>query len=130
MIAALGSNADSDKRWYCPLIEAGEFRYSYGTNNPISEASGTADANSINLATLIADQTQGSAKAFQNGSQIGGTATLDNQGGGTTLVGVGAMADNYHFNGKIGEFIWYTGQSVSVNREQIESNINKHFGIY
>ena len=129
MIAALGSNADSDKRWYCPLIEAGEFRYSYGTNNPISEASGTANTN-LNLATLVADQTQGSAKAFQNGSQIGGTATLDNQGGGTTLIGVGAMADNYHFNGCIGEFIWYTGQSVSVNREQIESNINKHFKIY
>lgn len=129
MIAALGSNADSDKRWYCPLIEAGEFRYSYGTNNPISEASGTANTN-LNLATLVADQTQGSAKAFQNGSQIGGTATLDNQGGGTTLVGVGAMADNYHFNGKIGEFIWYTGQSVSVNRESIETDINNHFKIY
>ena len=126
MVAVLGSFADSNKRWYCPYINVGKFNMNYGAG---SAPSTTANTN-LNLVSMVADQTQGSYKAFLNNSQVGSNGTLENKGGGTALVGVGGMGDSLHFNGKMGEFIFYSGQSVSTNRESIESNINKHFKIY
>ena len=126
MVSTLGSFADSNKRWYSPLINVGKFNMNYGAG---SAPSTTANTN-LNLVSMVADQTQGSYKAFLNNSQVGSNGTLENKGGGTALVGVGGLGDSMHFNGKMGEFIFYTGQSVSVNRESIETDINKHFKIY
>ncbi len=80
----------------------------------------------------MADATQGDARAFLNGSQVGSpTAVVDKAGQVTgSTVGVGAVADSVHFDGKIGEFLFYTGEGVSTNREAIEANINKRFGIF
>ena len=126
MISCLGSFADSNKRWYSPYINVGLFNMNYGAS---SAPSTTANTN-LNLVSMVADQTEGSYKAFLNNSQVGSNGTLENRGGGTALVGVGGLGDSLHFNGKMGEFIFYTGQSVSVNRESIETDINKHFKIY
>ena len=129
LISSLGSFADSNKRWYSPIIEAGEFRYSYGANNPITSAAETINTN-INLVSLCADTGQGDARAFRNGSQIGGTATLEDKDGGTTTVGVGAMGDNHYFAGKIHEFMVFQNQTTSTHRTKIEEDINNHFDIY
>lgn len=128
-LAILGSNVDSNKRWYAPLIDGGNFVYSYGAANPITSASETANTN-INLVSLCADTTQGDARAFRNGSQIGGTATLEDKDGGTTLVGLGAAANNYYYAGKIHEFIAFENQTTSTHRTKIEEDINNHFDIY
>ena len=69
-------------------------------------------------------------KAFLNGSQVGANGALENKSGGTSLVGVGGLGDSLHFNGKIGEFLIYSGEGVSTNREGIEASINKRFSIY
>ena len=126
MVACLGSFADSTKRWYCPYIFNGAFSMNYGGSAAFST---TANTN-LTLLSITADQTQGAMRGFVNGSQVGGNGTLENKGGGTALVGVGGLGDSLHFNGKVDEFIFYSGQSVSTNRESIESNINKHFKIY
>ena len=126
MVAVLGSFADSNKRWYCPYINLGKFNMNYGAS---SAPSTTANTN-LNLLSMVADQTQGSYKAFLNNSQVGSNGTLENIVGGTALVGVGGLGDSLHFNGKIGEFLIYSGQSVSVNREAIQDSINERFSIY
>jgi len=126
MVSALGSFADSNKRWYSPYINDGKFNYAYGTNNPLS--SDTANTN-LNLVSLIADSTQGDAKAFRNGSQVGSAGSLINDDGGTALVGVGGLGDSLHFNGKIGEFIFYQSDTESANRTSIETDIKDHFKI-
>ena len=80
--------------------------------------------------SLVADSTQGDARAFRNGSQVGSAGSLINNDGGTALVGVGGLGDSLHFNGKIGEFVFYQSDTESANRVSIETDINKHFKIY
>lgn len=126
MIACLGSFADSTKRWYCPYLYNGTFSMNYGGSIAWST---TANTN-LNLISLTADSTQGGMKAFLNGSQVGANGALENKSGGTSLVGVGGLGDSLHFNGKIGEFLIYSGEGVSTNREGIEASINKRFSIY
>tara|TARA_B100001939_G_scaffold313138_1_gene296766 strand:- start:3946 stop:5496 length:1551 start_codon:yes stop_codon:yes gene_type:complete len=126
MVACLGSFADSTKRWYCPYLFNGTFSMNYGGSAAFST---TANTN-LNLISMTADSTQGAMRGFLNGSQVGGNGTLENKSGGTSLVGVGGLGDSLHFNGKIGEFLIYSGEGVSTNREAIEANINKRFGIY
>jgi len=127
MVSTLGSFADGNKRWYSPYINVGKFNYAYGTNNPLS--SDAANTN-LNLVSLVADSTQGDARAFRNGSQVGSAGSLINNDGGTALVGVGGLGDSLHFDGKIGEFVFYQSDTESANRSTIEANMNKHFKIY
>ena len=129
LVSSLGSYVDSNKRWYAPLIESANFKYSYGSNNPITSASEAINTN-INLVSLCADTSQGDARAFTNGSQIGGTAALEDKDGGTTTVGVGAMGDSFYFAGKIHEFMVFQNQTTSTHRTKIEEDINNHFDIY
>jgi len=128
-LANLGSFSDSNKRWYSPLIDAGNFKYSYGANNPITSASETANTN-INLVSLCADTAQGDARGFRNGSHIGGTATLEDKDGGTSLVGLGALAGAAYYGGRIHEFMVFQNQTTSTHRTKIEEDINNHFDIY
>ena len=128
-LANLGSFTDSNKRWYSPVIDAGNFKYSYGANNPITSASETANTN-INLVSLCADTAQGDARGFRNGSHIGGTATLEDKDGGTSLVGLGALADSAYYAGRIHEFMVFQNQTTSTHRTKIEEDINNHFDIY
>ena len=126
MIACLGSFADSTKRWYCPYLFNGTFSMNYGGSAAFST---TANTN-LNLISMTADSTQGAMRGFLNGSQVGGNGTLENKSGGTSLVGVGGLGDSLHFNGKIGEFLIYSGEGVSTSREGIEASINERFSIY
>ena len=48
----------------------------------------------------------------------------------TSTVGLGAIADGQHFNGKIGEFVFYQSDTESANRVSIETDMNNHFKIY
>lgn len=128
IVFALSSYADSLNR-FNTRIASSLFTYSYAAANPF--ASGASNTN-LNLSSLVADATQGDARAFLNGSQVGSpTAVVDKKGQVTgSTVGLGAVADSVHFDGKIGEFLFYTGEGVSTNREAIEANINKRFGIF
>lgn len=116
-------------RLYAPRIKTGNFVYAYGTEKHF--ASGLANTN-LNLISLTADATQGDARGFLNGSQVGSPTSLQNRAQQVTgsTVGVGAIADGQHFNGKIGEFLFYTGEGVSTSREGIEASINERFSIY
>ena len=116
-------------RFYAPRINAGEFYYAYGTVKIF--ASGSANTN-LNLVSLTADTTQGDARAFLNSSQVGSPTSLQNRSAQepTSTVGLGAIGGGQHFNGKIGEFIFYQSDSLSEHRTAIETNINSHFKIY
>ena len=129
IVSALASYSNTLNRFYNPWINNSLFNYSYAAANPF--ASGASNTN-LNLSSLVADATQGDARGFLNGSQVGSaTAVVDKAGQRTdSTVGVGAVADSAHFDGKIGEFLFYTGEGVSTNREAIEANINKRFGIF
>ena len=129
VVSALASYSNTLNRFYNPWIDNSLFKYSYAAASPF--ASGASNTN-LNLSSLVADATQGDARGFLNGSQVGSaTAVVDKAGQRTdTTVGVGAVADSVHFDGKIGEFLFYTGEGVSTNREAIEANINKRFGIF
>lgn len=128
IVSALASYSNTLNRFNTRIVSS-LFAYSYAAANPF--ASGAANTN-LNLSSLVADATQGDARAFLNGSQVGSpTAVVDKAGQVTgSTVGVGAVADSVHFDGKIGEFLFYTGEGVSTNREAIEANINKRFGIF
>jgi len=116
-------------RFYAPRINAGEFYYAYGTVKIF--ASGSANTN-LNLVSLTADTTQGDARAFLNSSQVGSPTSLQNRSAQepTSTVGLGAIADGQHFNGKIGEFVFYQSDTESANRVSIETDMNNHFKIY
>jgi hypothetical protein len=126
MISCLGSFADSNKRWYCPYINSNNFTFNYGAGSAPSTSANT----NLNLVSMVADSTQGSYKAFLNSSQVGSNGSLEDKSGGTSLVGAAGLGDSLHFNGKMGEFIFYQSDSLSAHRTDIETNINSHFKIY
>tara|TARA_B100001778_G_scaffold305299_1_gene283854 strand:- start:9730 stop:11280 length:1551 start_codon:yes stop_codon:yes gene_type:complete len=126
MVSTLGSFADSNKRWYAPFISSNNFSFNYGAGSAPSTSANT----NLNLVSMVADSTQGAYKAFLNSSQVGSDGSLEDKSGGTSLVGVGGLGDSLHFNGKMGEFLIYSGQSASVNREAIQDSINERFSIY
>jgi len=126
MVSCLGSFADSNKRWYFPYITSSNFSFNYGAGGAPTTGANT----NLNLVSMVADSTQGAYKAFLNSSQVGSNGSLENKSGGTSLVGVGGLGDSLHFNGKMGEFIFYQSDSLSAHRTDIETNINSHFKIY
>ena len=79
---------------------------------------------------MTADSTQGSMRAFLNGSQVGGNGTLANISGGTAVNGLGGLSDSLYFTGKISEFIVFNNQTTSAHRDKIEEDINNHYSIY
>ena len=126
MVASLGSYVDSNKRWYAPYIFNGEFSMNYA--NTAAHAT-TANTN-LNLISMTADSTQGSMRAYLNGSQVGGNGTLANISGGTAVNGLGGLSDSLYFTGKISEFIVFENQTTSAHRDKIEEDINNHYSIY
>jgi len=107
-------------RFYAPVIAGNTFQYSYTDVNR-NAAADTAQ----NLHSIIAGSTQGDARAFLNGTQVGAAMSLGSGiSAGATIGGSGSD----FFAGKLQELIVY-GSDQSVNRTSIEANIMTYYSI-
>ena len=117
-------SVSSDKRFYPPFINSGNFNYAYGTHTTTVNTS----ANSLkNLHTQIAGATQGNMTAFLNGNSVGSVA-LDSGTGSSFTEGIGGVNGANFFDGFIQEIVIYASDQ-SANRTGIESNIMTHYSI-
>lgn len=119
------STGGSDRRFYPPYVNGGNFIYVYGDATALGTQ--TADKGQ-NLHTMIAGATQGDAEAFFNGVSKGtkalATAGVDN----SFSDGVGRVNGANNLDGFIQEIVVYSSDQ-SERREGIERNISNHYDL-